>query len=179
MKMGSYLETEVEFGDEIGSLDGGEVISQLHVTQATQVSHQVVLCHWHCLKIDWVGDRRHFQMFSMKVWLTKQSSFAWRHSQILNLSLISHIPVIESIRILQLPRSKHGGSRRCLLSKRSSFIHLPSGVDFTVVRDSVILLERKPLPRLHLTTGATALLECKVRKVLVCHFTFKLLNVEG
>ena len=54
-------------------------------------------------------------------------------------------------------------------------IHLPalslfrSGVDFTVVRDSVILLERKPLPRLHLTTGATALLECKVTIVLITH----------
>ena len=39
------IETEVEVGDEIGSLDGGEVVSKLHVTEATQVSHQVVLCH--------------------------------------------------------------------------------------------------------------------------------------
>ena len=44
-------------------------------------------------------------------------------------------------------------------------IQVASGVDFIVVRDSVILLERKPLPRLHLTTGATALLECKVAKL--------------
>ena len=40
-------------------------------------------------------------------------------------------------------------------------------MDFTVVRDSVILLERKPLPRLHLTTGTTALLECKVTKIVL------------
>ena len=42
------LESErflVEAGDEVGSLDGGEVISKLHVAQATQVSHRVVLCH--------------------------------------------------------------------------------------------------------------------------------------
>ena len=39
------IEAEVEAGDEIGSLDGGEVISKLHVAQATQVSHRVVLCH--------------------------------------------------------------------------------------------------------------------------------------
>ena len=51
----------------------------------------------------------------------------------------------------------------------ASFITFPSGVDFTVVRDSVILLDRKPLPRLHLTTGATALLECKVTIVLITH----------
>ena len=54
---------------------------------------------------------------------------------------------------------------------------MPLGVDFTVVRDSVILLERKPLPKLHLTTGATALLECKVTPVLV--FISPYLNVEG
>ena len=79
--------------------------------------------------------------------------------------------VIESLRILQLPRSKHGGPRRWQLKTIPSFNHLPSGVDFTVVRDSVILLERKPLPKLHLTTGATALLECKVTPVFYSYFT--------
>ena len=51
-----------------------------------------------------------------------------------------------------------------------------SGVDFTVVRDSVILLERKPLPRLHLTTGATALLECKVIHVVLISLLFVILE---
>ena len=37
------IETEVEVGNEIGNLDGGEVVSKLHVAQATQVSHKVVL----------------------------------------------------------------------------------------------------------------------------------------
>ena len=90
-----------------------------------------------------------------------------------------HITVTESLRILQLPRSKHGRSGRYSLKKFTfaRFIHLPLGVDFTVVRDSVILLERKPLPKLHLTTGATALLECKVTPVLVVISPY--LNVEG
>ena len=99
------------------------------------------------------------------------------------LSLSPHIPVIESLRILQLPCSKLGRPRRCWpknsICLSTSFIHLPSGVDFNVVRDSVILLERKPLPRLHLTTGATVLLECKVRQFLICHFTFKLKCGKG
>ena len=51
-----------------------------------------------------------------------------------------------------------------------------SGVDFTVVRDSVILLERKPLPRLHLTTGATALLECKVIHIVLISLLFVILE---
>ena len=57
-----------------------------------------------------------------------------------------------------------------------SFSHFRSGVDFTVVRDSVILLERKPLPRLHLTTGATALLECKVIHVVLISLLFVILE---
>ena len=39
------IEDEVEAGDEVGSLDGGELISKLHVAQATQVSRCMVPCH--------------------------------------------------------------------------------------------------------------------------------------
>ena len=39
------IETEVEAGSEVGSLEGGELISKLHTAEATQVAqHRVFLC---------------------------------------------------------------------------------------------------------------------------------------
>ena len=64
-----------------------------------------------------------------------------------------------------LAQNMEGRAGWCQIFLFKMLFKLRSGVDFTVVRDSVILLERKPLPRLHLTTGATALLECKVAKL--------------